>query len=171
MSSDGTTDRPADVARAGQIHHVVVNVRDLEVSLAFYRDALGLQLDGSFPVGSDEASTFARIPRGLRGRNALLSAGHGMGRIELVEWAGITAPDATPAAARRPRTGADPGVAIVSFLVRPAELDALYERVHDHYACWSEPLTIDVGGADVRAFVVEDPDGVPIEFFALGTPS
>jgi catechol 2,3-dioxygenase-like lactoylglutathione lyase family enzyme len=161
MSPDDSVDRPPDVPRAGQIHHVVVNVRNLDDSLAFYRDALGLQLDATFPVGSDEASTFARIPRGVRGRNALLSAGHGMGRVELVEWEQFG--EAPPR-----RTGVDLGVAIVSFLVRPNELDAMYERVGADYVCWSEPLTIDVGGNAVRAFVVEDPDGVPIEFFAMG---
>lgn len=164
MSSDGAVDRPSERPRAGQIHHVVVNVRDLDASLAFYRDTLGLQFDGSFPVGSAEASTFARIPRGLRGRNALLSAGHGMGRIELVEWT-------RPAEPAPLRTGADPGVAIVSFLVRASELDAMYERVRGDYECWSEPVTIDVGGTAVRAFVVEDPDGVPIEFFAMDEPT
>jgi hypothetical protein len=92
-----------------------------------------------------------------------------MGRIELVQWANAAEqPDgAGEHQADRRRTGADPGVAVVSFLVRASELNAMYERVRARYVCWSEPLTIDVGGTAVRAFVVEDPDGVPIEFFSL----
>lgn len=156
---------PADnrAPRAGQVHHVVINVRDLDVSLAFYRDVLGMHFDGSMPVGGDAASTFARIPAGARGRNALLSAGRGMGRIELVQWQNLD----TDAMVPPRRTGADPGLAIVSFLVRRPELQAMYERVRDQHVCWSEPLAMDVGGSTVRAFVVEDPDGVPIEFFSL----
>jgi glyoxylase I family protein len=159
-----TTPGADEPPRAGQVHHVVINVRDLDASLRFYRDVLGLQFDGSMPVGNDAASTFARIPRGARGRNALLSAGHGMGRIELVEWDTNHEGDRHPAPRR---TGADPGLAIVSFLLRGPQLQAMYEHVRARHACWSEPLTMEVGGSTVRAFVVEDPDGVPIEFFSL----
>jgi catechol 2,3-dioxygenase-like lactoylglutathione lyase family enzyme len=127
-------DDPTTAPRAGQLHHVVINVRNLDVSLAFYRDGLGLQYDGSVEVGSDAVSTLVRLPQGARGRNAFLSAGHGMGRVELVEWAGSS--DRFDARADRPpRTGGDPGVALRA-------------------------------GAR-RLPVVEDPDGIAIEFFAL----
>jgi hypothetical protein len=119
------------------------------------------------PVGGDEASIFARIPSGARGRNALLSAGRGMGRIELVEWANLGSDDRAAVPADRRCTGADPGLAIVSFLLRAPDLQAMYERVREHHECWSEPLAMTVGDSTVRAFVVEDPDGVPIEFFSL----
>ena len=49
MSEDGGGGDRAGAPRAGQIHHVVVNVRDLDASLAFYRDALGLQEQARLP--------------------------------------------------------------------------------------------------------------------------
>jgi len=155
----------AERPRAGQIHHVVINVRDLDVSVAFYRDALGLQHDGTAPVQGDAGlSTLVRVLPGSRGRVAFLSAGRGMGRIELVEWAGMEPEPATPATAR---SGARPGIAIVSFLLREPELVELYEIVSRDHACWSEPVRFDVAGRVLTAFVVEDPDGNAVEFFSL----
>jgi methylmalonyl-CoA/ethylmalonyl-CoA epimerase len=37
--------RPLDPRHFGRVHHVAVVVRDLEASLRFYRDTLGLQLE------------------------------------------------------------------------------------------------------------------------------
>jgi catechol 2,3-dioxygenase-like lactoylglutathione lyase family enzyme len=154
--------------RARQIHHVVINVRDLDASLAFYRDALGLQHDGTAPVAADGGlSPLVRVPPGSRGRVAFLSAGRGMGRIELVEWQG-TAPSEPPQlAAPDRRRGDRPGIAIVSFLLREDELREMYELVHRDRACWSEPVSFDVAGRVLTAFVVEDPDGNAVEFFSL----
>jgi catechol 2,3-dioxygenase-like lactoylglutathione lyase family enzyme len=156
--------------RAGQIHHVVINVSDLEVSVAFYRDTLGLQHDGTAPLeGDGPLGTLVRLPPGSRGRVAFLSAGRGMGRIELVEWAGPArqpaAPGAAPPAAGR--SGAVPGIAIVSFLLREPELRELYDILSRDHTCWSEPVSFDVAGRVLTAFVVEDPDGNAIEFFSL----
>jgi methylmalonyl-CoA/ethylmalonyl-CoA epimerase len=59
-----------DVGRFGRVHHVAVVVRDLEASLGFYRDVLGLPLD----MVQDIASDHVRI--------AFLSVGES--KIELV---------------------------------------------------------------------------------------
>lgn len=151
--------------RAGQIHHVVINVRDLEASLAFYRDTVGLQHDGTAPLGGDSAlSTLVRVSPGSSGRVAFLSAGRGMGRIELVEWAGTAPWEAVPATAR---SGAVPGLAIISFLLRQPELRALYDIVSRDHVCWSEPVSFGVAGRVLTAFVAEDPDGNAVEFFSL----
>jgi methylmalonyl-CoA/ethylmalonyl-CoA epimerase len=40
-------------AHPGRVHHVAVVVRDLDAALAFYRDALRLELDVVMPIGSD----------------------------------------------------------------------------------------------------------------------
>jgi len=44
---------PEQLHRLGRIHHVAVVVRDLEASLAFYRDILGLELEPILPIPSD----------------------------------------------------------------------------------------------------------------------
>jgi catechol 2,3-dioxygenase-like lactoylglutathione lyase family enzyme len=150
----------------GQIHHAVLNVRDIDVSLPFYRDVLGLHHDGSTKVGGAAISRLTRIPAESRGRNAFLSAGHGMGRVELVEWKG--AGEEFPAERPRGTTAAKPGYALLAFLLREPALGVLYERVRNDYVCWSdEPVDIVVADRAVRAFIVEDPDGNPLEFFSL----
>jgi methylmalonyl-CoA epimerase len=44
---------PEHLRRLGRIHHVAVVVRDLEASLGFYRDILGLELETVMPIHSD----------------------------------------------------------------------------------------------------------------------
>ena len=63
--------RPLDPRHFGRVHHVAVLVRDLEASLRFYRDILGLQLDVVQEIPDD------------RVRIAFLTVGES--KIELVE--------------------------------------------------------------------------------------
>jgi methylmalonyl-CoA/ethylmalonyl-CoA epimerase len=58
-SSDGRV----SIGRLGRVHHVAVVVRDLEASLAFYRDTLGLTLELVMPIESD-AVRIAFLPVG-----------------------------------------------------------------------------------------------------------
>jgi methylmalonyl-CoA epimerase len=62
---------PEHLHRIGRIHHVAVVVRDLDASLAFYRDILGLELEVVQEVSQD------------RVRIAFLPLGES--KIELVE--------------------------------------------------------------------------------------
>jgi methylmalonyl-CoA/ethylmalonyl-CoA epimerase len=48
-----TQGQVVDVRRFGRVHHVAVVVRDLEASLGFYRDVLGLPLDMVQDIPSD----------------------------------------------------------------------------------------------------------------------
>ena len=54
---------PDPIRRLGRIHHVAVVVRDLDASLAFYRDVLGLALETVLPIPSDRV-TIAFLPVG-----------------------------------------------------------------------------------------------------------
>jgi methylmalonyl-CoA epimerase len=54
---------PGPIRRLGRIHHVAVVVRDLDASLAFYRDVLGLALETVLPIPSDRV-TIAFLPIG-----------------------------------------------------------------------------------------------------------
>jgi methylmalonyl-CoA epimerase len=44
---------PAELRHVGRIHHVAVIVRDIEESLAVYRDLLGLEVEAVMPIESD----------------------------------------------------------------------------------------------------------------------
>jgi methylmalonyl-CoA epimerase len=54
---------PAHLHRLGRIHHVAFVVRDVEVSLGFYRDILDLELETILPIPSDRV-TIAFLPVG-----------------------------------------------------------------------------------------------------------
>jgi methylmalonyl-CoA epimerase len=54
---------PDHLRRLGRVHHVAVVVRDIEASLGFYRDILGLELATILPIPSDRV-TIAFLPVG-----------------------------------------------------------------------------------------------------------
>ncbi|MDP9484135.1 MAG: methylmalonyl-CoA epimerase [Chloroflexota bacterium] len=54
---------PDPIRRLGRVHHVAVVVRDLDASLRFYRDILGLALETVLPIPSDRV-TIAFLPVG-----------------------------------------------------------------------------------------------------------
>ncbi len=58
-----TPSRISDLHRLGRIHHVAVIVGDLEASLGFYRDILGLRLETVMPIPADRV-TIAFLPVG-----------------------------------------------------------------------------------------------------------
>ena len=47
---------PAHIRQLGKIHHVAVVVRDLEQSLAFWRDMLGLPVEQVLPIEQDRVT-------------------------------------------------------------------------------------------------------------------
>ena len=56
--------RSADhLRRLGRIHHIAVVVQDIEMSLRFYRDTLGLDVETVMPIPSDRV-TIAFLPIG-----------------------------------------------------------------------------------------------------------
>lgn len=69
MERERTFDMSAPVAvpdslrKLGKVHHVAVVVRDVEASLGFWRDALGLTLQTVLPIPSDRV-TIAFLPVG-----------------------------------------------------------------------------------------------------------
>jgi methylmalonyl-CoA/ethylmalonyl-CoA epimerase len=54
---------PASIRGLGKVHHVAVVVRDLEASLGFWRDTLGLAVETVLPIPSDRV-TIGFLPVG-----------------------------------------------------------------------------------------------------------
>jgi glyoxylase I family protein len=130
--------------------HITVRVSDMERSLAFYRDGLGLRV--IFDVRLDGAGLEAVAgAKGARGRMVgLLVPGAGRVSIELL---GFEHPRS-----ERPPPGRFTGYSNISLSVD--DLEAAYD------ACAAgglQPLQrpVDVGG--VRMFFLADPDGTAIE--------
>ena len=137
------------------VHHTCITVSDLERSIEFYRDVLGLELvmteesersgdDRSKALGVDKAKV----------KLAILRAGDA--RVELIEY--VTARG-------RPydRNNNDVGAMHIAFQVK--DIDAVYQRMVDLGVRFtSPPATIPAGPMEGwRWTYFFDPDGVSLE--------
>ena len=140
---------PAPAIRVRNFSHVCVNVSDVERSLAFYRDLLGLETIFDVELAGPGLEAVAG-ERGAAGRmvGCRVPGGGGV-TIELLCFAGREA--------KRGRPGAL-GYSNVALSVD--DLDAAWAALE---ARGARPLQrpVEVGG--VRMFFLVDPDGTPIE--------
>jgi catechol 2,3-dioxygenase-like lactoylglutathione lyase family enzyme len=142
-----------------RIFHVNVNCSDLDRSLGFYRDLIGLsqttrtrpaepQPGGAF--GLDEVQWDAWILQG--------DAGYGSPVLDLLEWK-IPAPTGTPVS--------DPTATGFNRLCfTTPDLGALHARLRDAGAdVWSDPRAVALDdGDEIPTFVCSDPDGTQLQF-------
>ncbi len=140
--------------RPAAIDHVSITCADLDASLGFYADLLGIEVRSRGDAeGGEFAITGIEDPK-VRWADLILGDGRVLELIEFVD------PPGTP---HRPQPN-DPGATHISLLV--ADAFAVHERLRDAGAdCRSEPVTIEAPGAwnGSRAFYVTDPDGVTVE--------
>jgi lactoylglutathione lyase len=137
--------------------HTGFTVRDLEGSLAFYRDVLGMEV----VFAQEKRGGYLAEIVGYRDahvRMAQLQFPGGGHRIELFEYLQPT-PQGDP---HEPR---DVGITHVCLAVD--DIDALFERV---VAAGAEPISrpvlVDTGAnAGGRGVYVRDPDGTLLELF------
>ncbi len=141
--------------RATGIDHVSVTCGDLDRSLAFYRDLLGVALRGRGEEdGSGEFEITGISNPKVRWADLELSGGQ---VLELIEY---ERPRGTPVRSE-PN---DPGATHISLRVPDA--DAACERLRAAgVSVRSDPVTIDAPGAwnGARAFYAADPDEVTVE--------
>jgi catechol 2,3-dioxygenase-like lactoylglutathione lyase family enzyme len=147
-----------------EIHHVALAVSDIERSIAFYRDILGLRVTLDIPLRSSALERLLRLRPGTTGRSAIMQQGLSLvGEVELVQF---TPAPSTPT----PAKGAGGlGAFLLSFAVRGEELADVYQRLlAKGIACYSEPQVIELEGyGAIRAVIFEDPDGQLIELVQL----
>jgi lactoylglutathione lyase len=144
-----------------EIFHTGLTVSDLDRSIAFYRDVLGLELvsqwDSAQPylrtvVGYPDAElriALLRLPRSRAG-----VSGH---HIELLEYR-------TPRGARGDANTFNPGNAHVAFMVE--DLDAAYAELSAKGVRFkSAPVAVTHGrNAGAKAVYLFDPDDITLEF-------
>ena len=137
------------------VHHTCITVSDLERSIAFYRDTLGLELimtEESERSGDDRSKALG-VAR-AKVKLAILRAGDA--RVELIEY--VTAEG-------RPydRNNNDVGAMHIAFQVD--DIDAAYERLlAQDVRFTAPPATIPAGPmAGWRWTYFFDPDGVSLE--------
>ncbi|MGD2156852.1 MAG: VOC family protein [Anaerolineales bacterium] len=140
------------------IHHTSFTVSDLDRSLAFYRDLLGMEL----VVERDVETGYMKDLMGftpLHLRLVFLRLGDAL--LELIQYL-------TPKGKAVDTTKNNPGIAHICFLVD--DIHEVYERlVSEGARVQSEPVAITFGpNKGGYALYIFDPDGIPLEL--LQTP-
>ena len=141
-----------------RVHHSAIQVHDIESSLRFYRDGIGLEVlmdhvfEGDWPTLFDTASTTLRSIFLGDPRHA------DAGVVELVVFDG----DASPPAAMEPGEGA--GFFLLSFYV---DVDATLARLASLGFGPGRRIEQPAPTGPVSMATVRDPDGVRIELVGI----
>ncbi len=146
---------PGEVLGVGNFIHVVA---DLDKSIEFYRDVIGLQLTGApGPHGFSASAVVSSLydATGKESRVASLRIPSSDMAVEIVEFKDIAS---SPA---RPRVQ-DPGAITLRLTVR--DLDAVMARVKQAktpiITTGGEPVALNGSAGKTREVVVRDPDGI-----------
>ena len=143
----------------GQIYHVGLTVSDLDRSIAFYRDVLGLSFQGELLMeGPETEALFGR--KGCKARVAYLNGSKtaGMPPVELIQFTDQ----------RAVRQSAELFTTSISELCfYTDEIEKLYQQLLDRGVdCLSAPQCFDftaAGFGKSKAFYFRDPDGIILE--------
>jgi catechol 2,3-dioxygenase-like lactoylglutathione lyase family enzyme len=162
--SQSTQPAPAgDVVGVGNFAHIVA---DLDRSIGFYRDVLGLAVTNTIPFAPNEAVAKFGHTEGGQSRVAVLKVpGLAMG-VELIEYKGVE---------RKPQSPRfyDPGAANLALRVR--DLDALFPKVQRYpgvkiLTVGGKPVTLKTPNGELHAVFVQDPDGFVVEMLDVANP-
>jgi lactoylglutathione lyase len=152
-----------DVVGVGNFAHIVA---DLDRSVGFYRDVLGLTVSGNIPFGPNDAVAKFGHTEGGQSRVAVLKVpGIPMG-IELIEYKDIERK------AQNPRFY-DPGAANMSMRVHG--LAALFPKIAGYPGVkiltkGGQPTTLTTPNGTLHAVFVQDPDGFVVEMLDVENP-
>lgn len=139
------------------IHHIALSIKDMDRSLAFYRDLLGLEvaMDKSWEDAGETGDKILRV-KGTAARQVMLKCGDVM--VELFQF---NRPEPAPMAEDRPVI--DRGITHLCFDVK--DVDAEYERLSKAGVIFHcEPQNL---GSNCRTTYGRDPDGNVVEFQEL----
>ncbi|NQT48461.1 MAG: VOC family protein [Chloroflexi bacterium] len=148
-----------------RLHHVAISVKDVESSLAFYRDTLGLTLFQDEVISGPDVDT-ALMETGAKVRMVLLADEVG-NMIELLEWQ-------TPPARERPAEHLKfTSTGLVEVCLMVSDLEAVERNLARNGFSFRTPVwrfgsDLDsYGGAEARIRYVVDPDGVHVELMQV----
>jgi glyoxylase I family protein len=132
--------------------HVCVGVSDIEASLAFYTEVLGMDIVFDVELGG---AGLDAVTGGAAQQGRMVGGLIGAAMIELLSLG--TVPECP--------SGPHLGYTNISFKVN--DLDATYDALRRHHPGVRAEPPVDIGG--VRMFFIYDPDGTPIELLELPT--
>ena len=132
-----------------KIQHSAITVKDLEESVKFYQDFLGLEKIGEIDLSVDQEGFF----KGIDVHIAFLKAGDD--ELELVEYK-------TPEAERKNDLKPwDTGAQHIAFKV--TELQSLYTEYKDKIDFLSKPIDYKTEGMHTLWTYLRDPNGAIVE--------
>jgi len=154
---------PAAAPRAVGIGILHLNVANLQQSLTFYRDVLGMELTA--PLAPPRAGGALVSEPGAMLQAAILKVPGGTFSMELVEWTG------TPLRPNKPRIQ-DPGEIMLAMNVRDldAKLAAARKAGFRVLTKHGVPFVNEGRGGRNRAVMIADPDGFITELVENATP-
>jgi catechol 2,3-dioxygenase-like lactoylglutathione lyase family enzyme len=139
-----------------RLHHVGVPIRDLERSLAWYRDTLGIEVDLVQTAEGPDVDQTVQL-EGVRLRSAFLSLGNTL--LELLEYESPVGEDFA-------LRNCDVGAIHVCFEVD--DIDAEYQRLTDMGVEFSIAPTRLSGALEGHRYCYfRDPDGIQLELWQL----
>lgn len=141
-------------------HHTSFTVANLERSLAFFRDVLGLEVLGTREVRDDYFGRIVGLPgSAVKAAMIRLPGGH---HVELFEYLHPPGQGVAP----RP---CDPGSCHLALLT--PDLPALYEKLRASVDFLSAPILITAGpNRGGYGVYLRDPNGILLELFQPPTP-
>jgi catechol 2,3-dioxygenase-like lactoylglutathione lyase family enzyme len=144
------------------VHHSAIVVRDVDASLRFWRDGMGLEVVMDHTFDGRWTDLFAAPSDRLRSVFLGDPARPDSGIVELVQFEGGAA---TGAAVGPPAEG----FFLLSFFV--TDLDAVLDRLAG-LGLGGEPrrISVDAPGTAVPMATVRDPDGVLVELIGAAAP-
>lgn len=138
-----------EAVRIENFSHICIGVSDIDKSLEFYRDVLGM--DVVFDVALEGPSLEAVTGReGEKGR--MVGGLIGGTMVELLALGDV------------PRYAEGPHIGYTNMSLRVADVDAAYAQLQAFDGVRCEP-PVDIGG--VRMLFLYDPDATPIELVEL----
>jgi catechol 2,3-dioxygenase-like lactoylglutathione lyase family enzyme len=140
-----------------QLSHIVLNCIDLDRSVRYYADVIGLTLAATSPPARVPGRPY-RLDGDVERRLALLQDPGSGFAVELVEWLDPP-PGAVPA-----RRANDLGIFRMAWITD--DVDADHRRLDDAgVACFAPPASMAMGPGlpDVRVLFWTDPDGACLE--------
>lgn len=143
----------------GNILHVGLTVSDLENSVAFYRDVLGLQYQGEILMEGKETEAIFRR-KNCKARVAYLNGSDQLNTppVELIQFVGDEI-------RRKPMDLFTTSISELCFYTEDA--DEVYQKlVEQGVECFSAPQEFDFrqeGFGRSKAFYFRDPDGIILE--------
>ena len=142
-----------------RIYHVGLTVSDLDRSIAFYRDILGLEFQGEIFMAGEETDRLFRM-KDTKARVAYLNGSKAIEAppIELIQFVDNKV---------KKVKGNLFTTSISEVCFYTDDIDSVYKTlIENHVECLSEPQYFDFranGFGESRAFYFRDPDGIILE--------